>query len=62
MIINVFFKDVKLALDEFFKKKGVDDNSKLQMICEDAHESGDFLITTGTYKITSDGKDLDVGK
>ena len=53
---------MKIALDQFFKSKGVDDHSKLEMICKDAHPTDDYLITSGEYKITSDGKEQDVGK
>ena len=44
------------------KERGATANSKLHIICQEAHEAGNFIIASGDYRITTDGRDIDVGK
>ena len=46
------------------KERGATANSKLHITCQEAHEAGNFIIASGDYShpITTDGRDIDVGK
>ena len=53
---------MKEAFDKYMKEKKHAENSKMELSCAEAHEAGPFIIGTGEYKITTDGKPTDVGK
>ena len=57
-----YFKGLKPAFDKYMKERGATANSKLHITCQEAHEAGNFIIASGDYRITTDGRDIDVGK
>ena len=44
------------------KGVGAGATAKMNLSSADAHEAGNFIISQGDYRITADGRDLEVGK